>query len=257
MVAQTYQWHLQKPVCGALAAFVFFSTVCSYNFHWYLTSFSQEPSTRVSWSLQHKPWHLVFYTIGLAGAMACVYPIRSHWLALTFVAVVTFLYSAPKIPFWRFRFLQRIAVGKTLYLAFVWTHVTTLLPLFIEGVPIHAAVGWFALSRFSLIYSICILFDFRDREADKKEGIRSMITYFNEGGIDLLFYSCMAIYAICCIVLGAFWYAPLRIAILLLPGLLAVAIYRKAKRNFSDYLYLIVLDGLMMLSALLALVFTI
>ena len=38
---------------------------------------------------------------------------------------------------------------------------------------------------------------------------------------------------------------------LLTPALLLISLYKYAKRNFSDYLYYFVLDGLMMLSGLL------
>ena len=38
---------------------------------------------------------------------------------------------------------------------------------------------------------------------------------------------------------------------MIIIGLVVLALYKTAKRNFSDYLYYFVLDGLMMLSALL------
>jgi hypothetical protein len=44
---------------------------------------------------------------------------------------------------------------------------------------------------------------------------------------------------------------------LLVPGVIVLLLYNYAKRNFSDYLYYFILDGLMMLSALLMLVFRI
>ena len=49
-------------------------------------------------------------------------------------------------------------------------------------------------------------------------------------------------------------YSLLTVAVLLIPGLLLVFLYPYAKRNFSDYLYYFVLDGLMMLSGLLMLI---
>ena len=46
---------------------------------------------------------------------------------------------------------------------------------------------WFAASRFFLIYAICILFDYRDRADDKEDGIRTMVNYFDETGVNRLF----------------------------------------------------------------------
>jgi hypothetical protein len=47
------------------------------------------------------------------------------------------------------------------------------------------------------------------------------------------------------------------IILLLIPGAILVAIYPETKRNYSDYLYYVVLDGIVMLSGLLLLVFRI
>jgi hypothetical protein len=41
------------------------------------------------------------------------------------------------------------------------------------------------------------------------------------------------------------------VLILIIPGIILFSIYNRAKHSISDYLYYFVLDGLMMLSALL------
>src|SRR5690349_15350792 len=48
--------------------FVFFSTICSYNFHWFLTPAVESELIRVRWTIQHKKLHLILYFIGLLGA---------------------------------------------------------------------------------------------------------------------------------------------------------------------------------------------
>ena len=108
-------------------------------------------------------------------------------MALAFGAFVTFLYSAPKLPQPIFRSLKTIAIGKTLFLSLVWTYVTAILPVFIDNKSLKGESLFFSISRFGLIYAICIIFDYRDREDDKRDGIRSMITYFGEKGIDFIF----------------------------------------------------------------------
>jgi len=78
-----------------------------------------------------------------------------------------------------------------------------------------------------------------------------MITNFNEHGINILFAISVIIFFVLCILLkqeGIHWF---NIIILLIPALLLISLYKYAKRNFSDYLYYFVLDGLMMLSGLL------
>jgi len=254
MVYQTYHLLLNSSPFPPLLLFVFFSTVCSYNFHWYLTPGFVTTSRRVVWTQNHKTLHLLLYLAGLSGSVYCFFLLKDHWLAIFFAALVTFLYSAPKIPQTFFRDLKKIAVGKTLFLSLVWMYSTTILPVAVSGVPWKPAFTLFAISRFLLVYAICILFDYRDRADDKKEGIRSMITYFNEKGIDSLFILSLLGFAAVTITLYEYAYTFQTIILLLIPGLLTAALYKYAKKNFSDYLYYFVLDGLMMLSGLLMLV---
>lgn len=257
MTNQTLHLFGDIHVSFNLLLFIFFSTVCSYNFHWYLTSFSVTSTKRILWTQQHKSLHIIFYFIGLGGSVFYFYLLRDHWLAISFGAFVTFLYSAPKLPQTFFRDLKKIAIGKTIFLAFVWSYVTTILPWIVSDVAWKNDFLYFMLSRFFLIYSICILFDYRDREDDKRDDIHSMITFLNERGINNLFLVSMILFAGATIYLYWYNYSWLLISALLIPGIMVAALYNYAKKNFSDYLYYFILDGLMMLSALLMLVFRI
>jgi 4-hydroxybenzoate polyprenyltransferase len=257
MVDQTGRLLLDAAPSLKLAAFVFFSTICSYNFHWWLTPRSVTASFRIRWTQRHKGMHFALYLIGAAGAVVCFFYLREFWIALCFGAFLTFLYSAPKLPQHVFKDLKRVAVGKTFFLSLVWMYVTTVLPVVVAKAPWTGACTLFALNRFFLIYPICILFDYRDREDDKKEGIRSLITYFSEKGIDTLFAVSLVVFALCTAGLYYYHYPLFIIILLLIPGIIVGSLYRYAKKNFSDYLYYVVMDGLMMFSGLLMLIFRI
>ncbi|MEJ7766626.1 MAG: hypothetical protein WKF89_02360, partial [Chitinophagaceae bacterium] len=155
-------------------AFVFFSTICSYNFHWYLTPEMATEQHRISWTNKHKNLHLAFLATGLAGAGWYSFYFIQHWPWMAAGVALTFLYSAPKLSLPPFRQLRKIAIGKTIFLAFVWMYVTTILPIVFAEKEWQAQDKLFCVSRFFLIYSICIIFDYRDRENDRLEGIRSM-----------------------------------------------------------------------------------
>jgi 4-hydroxybenzoate polyprenyltransferase len=148
-------------------------------------------------------------------------------------------------------------VGKTIFLATVWAYVTTVLPLIIAGAEWSGGPVLFVIGRFFLIYAICIPFDYRDREDDRKAGIRSLITLLNEKGIDRLFTGSLIVYGLSTLGLAFFHYPGFYILLLLIPGILTAVLYNRAKRDFSDYLYYFVLDGLMMFSGLLMLIFRI
>ena len=132
-----------------------------------------------------------------------------------------------------------------------WTYVTAALPILIEENIITTKAILFCISQFFLIYAICILFDFRDREDDRAEGIRSMITYFNEKGIDILFFISVVVFVILVFLLSMVGIEWGHIILLMIPAVILVFLYKYSKRNFSDYLYYFVLDGLMMFSGLL------
>ena len=257
MINQTYDLLIHTRVDKNLLGFTFFATICSYSFHWYLTSQSLIDSPRIEWLKRHRIFHLVLFFIGLAGSCIFFFFLFPHWYWLAASAVITFLYSAPKIPHPWFRALRKIAIGKTIFLSLVWTYVTAILPVIISGKDPDMPIILFIISRFFFIYAICIMFDFRDRADDKATGIRSMVTAFSEKGVDRLFFLSLLIFATCTILLSRYGFSAASIVLLLIPGLIAAAIYSYAKRNFSDYLYYFILDGLMMFSALLMLVFRI
>ena len=81
-----------------------------------------------------------------------------------------------------------------------------------------------------------------------------MITYFNEKGINILFFLSMLLFATATIALSMYNYPVYTILILLIPGIVTIALYNYAKKNYSDYLFYFVLDGMMMFSGLLMLI---
>src|SRR6476620_7785451 len=253
MIDQTYDLLIHTPPDKDLLGFTFSSTICSYSFHWYLTSQSLVESPRVEWLKKHRIFHLILFFIGLAGSCIFFFFLLPHWYWLAASALITFLYSAPKIPHPWFRALRKIAIGKTIFLTLVWTYVTAILPVIIANKDFDRPIILFVISRFFFVYAICIMFDFRDRADDKETGIRSMVTAFSEKGVDQLFFLSLAIFATCTVLLSWCGFSFLNIILLLVPGVITVTMYNYAKRNFSDVLYYFILDGVLMFPALLML----
>lgn len=233
--------------------FVFSATMASYNFHWLLTTETHPDSVRLLWTRKHRNWHILFF---IAGCIAAVYfglRFLQYWPWLLLAGLLTFIYSAPKIPFMIFTWMRNFVYAKTIFLAVVWTYVTTVLPIVINHFPFRTEEILFIIMRFFLIYSICIIFDLRDREQDNQEGIRSLITTLSLHSIDRLFYACITVFLLACTALYFYGFGILLILLLMIPGIITALLYPFAKRNTSDYFYYFLLDGLMMLSALLTL----
>lgn len=235
--------------------FVFCATLCSYNFHWYLTPFATSTSLRIAWNDAHRRLLLSIYIVMLVASAILALQLTAHWLPLSVGVLATFLYTAPKIPHKYFSLLSKIAVGKTLFLTFVWMYVTTALPILIADTNWTMAHTLFCISRFSLIYAICILFDYRDREADRAQGVKSMITWMSEKHILVIFLVALLLFVVSTVALSTQSFSPFSIVLLLIPGGIVLGLYNYARRHFNDYLYYFILDGLMMFSSLLTLLF--
>jgi 4-hydroxybenzoate polyprenyltransferase len=257
MAEQTWYLVLKTSPNFFFLSFIFFATITSYSFHWHLPSPSLLDSPRLKWIKSHRYNHAILFLVGLMGATIFFFYLLPYWPWLLLATVITFFYSAPKIPHRYFRLLRLVAIGKTIFLAGMWMYATTFLPIIISSTSWKNDYTLFILSRFFLIYSICILFDYRDRADDKAAGIRSMITYLNEQGINILFTISLAFFTFFTLCLLHYHYSLRDVILLLIPGLIIGTIYDYAKRNFSDIFYYLVLDGLMVLSALLMLVFRI
>ncbi|GAA4333041.1 UbiA family prenyltransferase [Flaviaesturariibacter amylovorans] len=237
--------HLNTDLLG----FIFTGTLCSYNFHWLLTPALYGHSPKAAWSVRHRKLHAALFGASLLAAAWFGWRLLPHWPWLLLTAFITFLYSAPKIPSKPFGLLKRIAVGKTAFLALAWTHIPFMLPLLVAGTEWSTATYLFVFNRFYLIYPICILFDYRDRAADRAEGIRSLVTQLPESGVHRLFAGSLAVFFASGAALPLYGFTVTETALLLLPGLLLGGLWRTAQRRRSDYFYYCALDGLMALSS--------
>src|SRR5688500_2167409 len=134
MVMQVYQLFELHQQSTDYLLFVFFATLSSYNMHWYFTPFISAEKERSKWSSDHRQVHLIIFITGALFAAYFGFKLIDHWQYIAIAVILTFLYSAPKLPIPAFHWLKKIAIGKTLFLTFVWTYVTTILPLLINEV---------------------------------------------------------------------------------------------------------------------------
>lgn len=251
-VVMTYQTFVlfDYPVNNILLGFVWFGTLCSYNFHWLLTPTPATTASKAHWHYKHRSLHITLASIGLLGASYFGFHLLPFWPWLLSIAFITFLYSAPKLPYPLFLQLQKIAVAKTAFLTLVWTYVTAILPLVVNTNEWNWAQHLYIFNRFYLIYAICVLFDNRDKETDRQAGIRSLVTNLTEKGISILFWSSVAVTLLSNIAI--FYFYPMGVAITFLIPLLTLTFMNlPLNKTESDYYYYFVLDGLMMLSGLL------
>lgn len=232
-------FHLHVPLYIYL--FVAGGTMCSYNFHWFLSP-PEETSLR-----RNSVMHLTLATVGISLAIVAAFMMMKLWFWLIVSMGFTFLYSAPKIPWQPFIWLRKIAIGKTIFLSAAWTYVTCFLPLIDAGQAWSGMAVAYLINRFLLIYAICIIFDQRDLESDTAAGIRTILTWLGAARVRGLFRIVIVLFL--CTHFWLYNYVNLlELLALLSPGVIVSLLYRKAMQTRSDLLYYFVLDGLMMAS---------
>ena len=249
-------WHsiallAATPLHSGFYCFLFFSTLTSYSFHWYFTTAEAPFTGRMLWLRQHQKVHLALFCLSLVATIYFFTFLLASWFWLIPAAVMTFLYSAPKIPLPAFKELRKIAIGKTAFLAFIWTYATTALPLVIAQQPFTATIWFFICSRFCLLYAICILFDYRDRNYDMENGIRSLITWLSPRKVFQLFRLSLIL---CLLFTGLMFFngfSLISFIILIAPVFITAALKNRSIRQPTDPLYYFVLDGVMAFSAVL------
>ncbi|MGL6267371.1 MAG: hypothetical protein ACRC2O_05575 [Chitinophagaceae bacterium] len=252
MTAHTFKLFLPGIDLFWLTGFIASSTLLSYCLHWYLLNGQPVNSSRFRWTANHKKNLLIFASAGAIGTAFFFYYLNQYWIQFAIPAFITMIYSAPKIP--QLNKLKALAYIKTFLLAFTWTYVTIILPLWIYASDWDKNFPIFLISRFSLIYLICLLFDYRDRKEDKEQGLTTLPSRISRNGLRIIFYSIMVLFFISTLLLLNNGFELSEIMIMLLPGIILFLIFPVCTHNFDDYLYYFVLDGLMMLSALLSIV---
>jgi 4-hydroxybenzoate polyprenyltransferase len=240
---------------------------------------------RLLWVQQHQPlaWALLLVSLILGGIgfMGVATPVR---LFLLPAAALGLAYGWPLLPLplhWRLRrrnFLKIVLIG------LVWAWVTVVLPAIdsmahsavvplapaahgplapgVAQVPpvrqveaVWAAVqstwtlpvGLLFASRFFLVLGVTLPFDIRDIEQDRIIRLETLATAFGPQRTRLLALTCLG--ASCALMLGQL--TPLLWLAYALPCLLAAWGIARARPDGQEYLYLGLLDGTVVLQALL------
>ncbi|HMQ78297.1 MAG TPA: hypothetical protein PKE39_00940 [Ignavibacteria bacterium] len=244
-------------ISSKLILFTAAGTLCSYSLHWLLPSTHTQLSPREKWSASHRLFLTVLFLAGAAVSVYSVTLLTGHIWELLPLIILTFLYSSGKLPRGPFVLFRKYFIGKTIYLALMWSMVTVYLPVVISNSGWNGSHTIFLVNRFFFLFAICILFDLRDKELDTQQGIKSLITILSHGRIKNLFFFSLLLSLLAGISLIFFSFPAQEITILNFPVLIAAAIYKFSSRTRSELWFYFVLDGLMMLSGAAAIIYAV
>ncbi len=230
--------------------FIFFATICSYNFYWIISKLSFANKSDISGLLKKELTGLIVMLIASFGLLYCWY---YSFIPVHFVITAIFLtviYAIPLLPIPFLKFTRKAGVLKTILLAFTWTYVTVIIPIE-KDYSLLTNVDLFIISRrFLFMLMLCIIFDNRDKDMDKIRGLHSLATVLKPAVLKMVIYFIFAL-----LFISNFLYAnygisfkqsiALQVSTL---ALLIVYFYSTKKRSYLFYYFMV--DGLMLFSAL-------
>lgn len=240
-------------IISPLHSLVLGSTLFVYNAHYLFKKSDEVISDRYAWSQHYKIWHYLFLFLG--GALCAVSLFFLSWkilVACIVLGLLSFAYSLPMLPFKDKRRIKDFGWVKILVLTGVWTIVTSILPMLYWEKEM-ADFPFEILIRFVFMFTLCVAFDIRDMQTDIEAGI---VTLPNLIGLKSS-YRLMDLTILLFVVLSIIQYtrypSPVRLSGEIITAVITKLAIEFTKKYPSDKAYLGLIDGMMLLYALLVL----
>jgi hypothetical protein len=230
--------------------FIFFATLCSYNFYWIISKISFAVKHRMLDLLKKESIGFTLLVFSAAGLLYCFYRSLLPGEFILTAILLTVIYAIPLLPLKFLHFTRKAGVLKTILLAFTWTYVTVFIPIQKTYFLLDKADLFIFTRRFLFMLMLCIIFDNRDKAVDKIRGLRSLATDLKPAVLNILIFIIFA-----ALFLSNFLYQDygltLRQSIALQISTLALSgVYFYAFKKRSYFFYYFFVDGLMLFSAL-------
>ena len=237
--------------------FVFGATLVQYNMHYLFKTTAIVNSNRLAWSLKNKNAHKILIALGTALIMYSLFNFRfQHFIILLILGGISVLYSFPLLPFTNKKRIKDFGLLKIITLALMWTLVTVWLPASHADL-FNLSFQLIFFRRFIFIFILCLLFDIRDIEIDRKENIDTLAVKAGMRKSYLLCYFLIVIFIALSVI--EFIYLPdaAHLLAMLISAAATIITIEQSKRKKSDFFYLAFVDGMMLLQALLVIFATI
>jgi 4-hydroxybenzoate polyprenyltransferase len=246
--AETYLL-AHSGINGIYISFVFFSTLVLYGLPSFTeTNFSSDHPERHKWISEHKKLLFVFSAIGIivCGMLSFFFQFR---FILSFVPIVliALAYFFPQTH------LRGITGLKAGIVALVWTGVTAFYPLLLlsdmEMNNLYEEKNvTILLLNFLFIFPLCVIYNVRDIEADRKAGVRTLPVIY---GVRVTIAFCiMSLLAFSGLTFFSSFWNEVK-ASLITSGIISAVLILFASEKRAEYFYSFWIDGMILLQALL------
>lgn len=231
--------------------FIFSATLFQYNMHYYVKTTANVHSARFAWSLVHKRIHLLFIVLGVAGMLISLkFLTLKHYLALLCIGIISAMYSLPVLPFRKRKRIKDFGLLKIITLSLVWTLVTVWFPV-IHLHDIDKAFWLVFFRRMIFLFVLCLAFDIRDVPVDARDGIRTLPVSIGVKNAYLLIDLLLILFVALSVWNMFEMPEPLPLAAMIISALATYWVIDYARKHRHDMVYLLGVDGMMILQALL------
>lgn len=236
--------------------FVFGATLLQYNLHYSAKKIAVKNSERLSWSMNNKNIHLSLLIIGGILILFSFFSFHlKHFLILCCLGAISFLYSFPFLPFGKKKRIKDYGFLKIVTLSLLWTLVTVWFP--VNTMPHDKVLFVFVFAkRFIFMFILCLLFDLRDIEIDRKENINTIPVALGKRNCYLLSYLLLALFLAISVFQYLYAAQLLFLIAMIISVIITFVIIQRTRKTNSDFIYLAGIDGMMLLQALLVYLFS-
>ena len=230
--------------------FIFFATLCSYNFYWILSKLSLASKKNIPGLLKKQAGGYVLLFISSIGLFYCFLQSSIPLYFVITAVLLTIFYAIPLLPVPFLKFTRKAGVLKTILLALTWAYVTVIIPLQKDYMLLDGADLFIISRRFLFMLMLCIIFDNRDKDLDKIRGLRSLATDLSPSTLRaLIYFIFILLFSSNFLFRNYDITLPQSIALQVSTiALLVVYFYSNKKQGYLFYYFFV--DGMMLFSAL-------
>lgn len=227
--------------------FVFGATLAQYNLHYLVKKTAVKDSQRLSWSLENKKIHKILLPAGIFLILFSFLSFRlHHFIILGILAIIAFLYSFPVIPIGKKKRIKDYGFMKIITLSLLWTLVTVWFPTVNFSFDKKLFLFIF-LERFAFMFILCLVFDIRDIEIDRKENISTIAVLSGRQKSYYLTYISLTIFIILSIIQFIYFGNLMILIAMIISAFITLITIEITKKTNSDFIYLAGIDGMMLL----------
>jgi len=229
--------------------FVFFATLLFYNFYGILIKWQQDILQNKNISLNKYALNFILFVLSLVFVFDSLIKSPQTIQILFVPAIVSILYVCLMLNNGRFSFIKNLTFFKTILLALAWAYSTVIFPVSNVVDIFSGDVMLLFLIRFVFMLMLCIIFDFRDVEKDRKNNLSSIPAVLKKTQLiglmlGLLLLNTTMIWLMSPQILDIHKF------ILMMSTALCFLVFILSLKKRNYYFYYFLVDGIMLFSAI-------